>query len=64
VLDRWLESPSQLAKLVVIYSTSVKLDATKVCFLLNQAITADPKLKQHPKVLLQSVQLPAYSKYE
>jgi hypothetical protein len=42
---------SQLAKLVAMYSASAELSATEVCFLLNQEITTDPKLKQHLEVL-------------
>jgi hypothetical protein len=42
---------SQLAILVAIYSTSAELSAIEVYFLLNQVITIDPKMKQHPEVL-------------
>jgi hypothetical protein len=53
---------SQLAKLVAMYSTSIELNATEICFMLNHEMTVDPKLKQHPEVLFRSVSLP--SQYE
>ena len=39
---------SQLDEQVATYSASVVLSATQDCFLLNQEITPDPILKQHP----------------
>ena len=42
---------SQLAKQSVTYFASVVLSATQDCFLLNQEITPDSILKQHPEVL-------------
>jgi hypothetical protein len=43
------------------YSASVEPSATEVCFLLNQDIIVDPKLKQHPQVLFLSIALPPQS---
>ena len=42
-------------------STFVELYAFEDCFLLIQEIMVDPKLKQHPDVLFQSVALLAQS---
>ena len=53
---------SQLARLVVIYSTSIELNAIEYYFLLNHEIIVDPKLKQHLDVLFLSITLPAQSK--
>ena len=47
--------------LAAMYSTFAELKATKFFFLLNQDTTPNPKLKQHPKVLLFSVVLPFQS---
>jgi len=52
---------SQEAILASMYSASAVLKAIDFCFLLIQDIEADPKEKQHPKVLLQSTTLPAQS---
>src|SRR5713226_8338196 len=52
---------SQLAEQAATYSASVVLSATQDCFLLNQEITPDPILKQHPEVLFLSMALPAQS---
>jgi hypothetical protein len=52
---------SQLVVLPTIYSAFAKLSATKVCFLLNQAIIVDPKLNQHVEVLFLFVVLLAQS---
>lgn len=46
------------------YSVFAELSATEVYFLLNQEITIEPKLKQHPKVFFQSTALPAESESE
>jgi hypothetical protein len=48
---------SQLAVLAAMYSASADLSAMEVYFLLSHDIITDPKLKQHPKVLLLSVAL-------
>ena len=40
-------------------SSSDVLSAMKDCFLLNQEITPDPILKQHPEVLFLSMELHA-----
>ena len=45
--------------LVDMYFSSIELRIIDVCFLMSQATTIDPKLKQHPKVLLSSIVLPA-----
>lgn len=50
---------SQLAILATIYSASTMLSAMKVCFLQNQDIIFDPKVKRHPEVLFLSDALPA-----
>ena len=47
--------------LAAIYFASAVLKATDFCFLLIQDIEADPKVKQHPEVLLRSTTLPAQS---
>ena len=47
--------------LAAIYSASVILSATEVCFLLNQDIIVDPKLKQQPETLFLSTALRAQS---
>jgi hypothetical protein len=45
------------------YYAYAKMSATKACFLLNQEITNDPKMKQHPEVLFHSTALPAQFVY-
>jgi hypothetical protein len=52
---------SQLAEHVAMYSASVVLRAMLDCFLLCHEIMADPKQKQHPKVLFLSETIPAQS---
>ena len=52
---------SQLDEQVVTYSASAVLSATQDCFMLNQEITPDPILKQHPEVLFLSMELPSQS---
>ena len=51
-------------KEVAMYYASVELSATEDCFLLNQEIIPDPRLKQHPEVLLRFVELPVQSEFE
>ena len=41
---------SQVAKLAAMYFASVKLSAINLCFLSNQDIIPNPKLKQHIEV--------------
>jgi hypothetical protein len=53
---------SQLDIIFAMYYFSFEMSATKVCFLLNQVITTDPKMKKHPKVIFLSTALP--SQYE
>ena len=50
---------SQLAVLDAMYFSFVELSATEVCFLLNQDIKVDSKLKKHLEVLFMFVALPA-----
>jgi hypothetical protein len=50
---------SQLAKHATMYYASTVLRAILDCFLLCHEIMADPKLKQHPKVLFLSKTLPS-----
>ena len=50
---------SQLAIPTAMYFAFVELSAMEVCFLLNQDIITDPKLKQHHWVLFLFVALPA-----
>ena len=52
---------SQPAKQAMTYSASAILSATQDCFMLNQEITPDPILKQHPEVLFLLMALPAQS---
>ena len=52
------QTSSQQAILAAIYSTSTVLKATDFCFLLIQDIEAEPKVKKHLDVLLQSTTLP------
>jgi hypothetical protein len=52
------------AKLVAMYSALAKLSAIDFCFLLNQEIALDPKLKQQLEVFFLSVVLPAQSTSE
>ena len=52
----------QLAEQVVTNSASAVLSATQDCFLLNQEITPNPILKQHPEVLFLLMALPTQSK--
>ena len=53
--------PSQVAMLAAMYSTSVELNATNFCFLLNQETTPDPMLKQEPEVIFRSSTHPTQS---
>src|SRR5713226_4913628 len=57
-----IHTTSKLAEQATTYSTSVVLSATQYCFLLNQEITPDPILKQHPEVIFLLMALP--TKYE
>ena len=43
------------------YSASIVLSETLVCFLLSHESTPDPKLKQHPEMLFLSSTLPTQS---
>jgi hypothetical protein len=52
---------SQLAKHVVMYSSSVVLREILDCFLLFHEVMVDPGLKQHPEVLFLSETLLAQS---
>jgi hypothetical protein len=52
------------AKMAAIYSASVELRAIDFCFLLNQEIAPEPRLKQQPDVLFLSTLLPAQSASE
>jgi hypothetical protein len=52
---------SMLAALVAMYSASVVLWAMEPCFLLDQEIIVEPKLKQYPEVLFRSTLLPIQS---
>jgi len=42
------QSASHAAMLVAMYSASAELNATDLCFLLDQDITPDAMMKQHP----------------
>ena len=53
------QTVSQQAILAAMYSASAVLKATDFCFLLIHEIEAEPRLKQHPDVLLRSTTLPA-----
>ena len=55
------QTASQQAILAAMYLASAMLKATDFCFLLIQEIEAEPRVKQHPNVLLQSTTLPAQS---
>jgi hypothetical protein len=46
------------------YYVSLELSAMKFCFLLNQDIIVDPKLKQHLEVLFLFVALSTQSEFE
>jgi hypothetical protein len=52
------------SKLAVGYSASAELKEIDFCFLLNQEIAPEPKLKQQPDVLFLSTTLPAQSTSE
>ena len=55
------QTTSHEVMLAAIYSASAVLKATDFCFLLIPDIEADPKVKQHPEVLLRSTTLLAQS---
>ena len=46
------------------YSASVELNATEVCFRLDQETIPDPRLKQYLEVLFRSIELSAQSESE
>jgi len=52
---------SHVVVLVTIYSASAELSAIDFYFMLHQDIIPLPKLKQYPKVLFRSTELPAQS---
>ena len=52
---------SHVAKLATMYSASIELSATDLCFLLYQETVVDPLLNISPDVLFLSVGLPAQS---
>ena len=52
---------SQITEKVETYFALVLLSAMQDCFLLNQEITLDLILKQHPEVLFLSMALPVQS---
>jgi hypothetical protein len=56
-----IQMASQQEALTAMYSTSAGLIAIEPCFLLNQEITLEPKLKQHPEVLFLLSSPPAQS---
>jgi len=47
--------------LAAIYSASPKLNAIEFYFLLHQETIPDPTLKQYPKVLFLSIEMPSQS---
>ena len=53
------QTASQQSILVAMYSASTVLKATNFYFLLIHEIEVEPRLKQHPDVLLRSTTLPA-----
>ena len=57
----WSHTASRTTTLNAIYSASVVLKATELCFLLHQDTMEDPKVKQQPDVLFRSTALPARS---
>ena len=56
-----IQIASHAAWLTAMYSASIELSATDLCFLLYQETVVDPILKIHPDVLFLSVGLPAQS---
>ena len=52
---------SLLAALAAVYSAFAVLWAIGLCFLLDQEIIAEPRLKQYPEVLFRSTTLPIQS---
>jgi hypothetical protein len=52
---------SKLVEHAAMYSASAMMRTILDCFLLCDEVMADPRLKQHPKVLFLSEILPAQS---